>query len=41
MMVSGRLNPTTDIMKANTVPSEAPYSSSALTTGITPAAFEY
>jgi len=31
---------TTDIMKASTVPSEAPFASSALTMGMMPAAFE-
>jgi hypothetical protein len=41
MMASGRLKPTTDIMNAKTVPSDAPLSSRALTMGITPAALEY
>ena len=39
--ISGRLNPTTAIMNANTVPSAAPFSINALTMGMIPAAFEY
>ena len=41
MIISGRLRPTTDIMKASTVPRLAPFSISAPTMGTTPAAFEY
>jgi hypothetical protein len=40
MTASGRLKPTTDIMNASTVPSEAPFSIKALTMGIMPAALE-
>ena len=41
MMVSGNDRPMTDIMKANTVPSAAPFPNNACTTGMIPAAFEY
>ena len=41
MIVSGSESAMTAIMKASTVPSAAPFSSSAWTTGMMPAAFEY
>ena len=41
MMVSGSDRPMTAIMNASTVPSAAPLASSAWTTGMMPAAFEY
>ena len=41
MIISGRLKPTTDIMKARTVPSAAPFSINTAAIGMMPAAFEY
>ena len=41
MIISGSDSAVTDIMKASTVPSAAPLPSSASTTGMMPAAFEY
>ena len=41
MIVSGSERAMTLIMKASTVPSAAPFSSSACTMGMMPAAFEY
>ena len=41
MITSGSESPMTAIMKASTVPSAAPFSSSAWTTGMMPAALEY
>ncbi len=41
MIVSGSDSAITAIMNASTVPSAAPFSSSACTTGMIPAAFEY
>src|SRR6266568_1733347 len=41
MIVSGKESPMTAIMKASTVPSAAPFSRRAWTTGMMPAAFEY
>lgn len=40
IMISGRLSPTTAIINASTVPSDAPFSINALTIGMTPAAKE-
>ena len=41
IIISGNDNPMTDIMKANAVPSDAPFSIKTETMGIIPAAFEY
>ena len=41
IIISGRDNPITDIIKAKAVPREAPFSINTLTIGMIPAALEY
>ena len=41
IIISGKDKPITDIMKANAVPSDAPFSIKTETMGIIPAALEY
>ena len=41
MIISGKDNPITDIIKASAVPNGTPFSINTLTIGMIPAAFEY